>query len=63
MKWTGWGDMRKPLGKESEQLFINLVNDAVHMIEHKELFLVHCSAGVGRTGTLGTMIEAVRIAK
>lgn len=63
MKWTGWGDMRKPLGKESEQLFINLVNDAVHMIEHKELFLVHCSAGVGRTGTLGTMIEAVRCAK
>lgn len=35
MKWTGWGDMRKPLGKESEQLFINLVNDAVHMIQHK----------------------------
>ena len=55
--------MKKPLGENSEELFRNLVRDAIHMIENKELFVIHCSAGIGRTGTLGTMIEAMRSAK
>lgn len=37
-----------------------LVEEAIELIEKKEMIIVHCLAGIGRTGTFGAVIEAVR---
>jgi protein tyrosine phosphatase len=51
--------MRKPT-KENDDLFKGLIEDALTRISKNELFFVHCMAGVGRTGTFGSVLEAVR---
>jgi protein tyrosine phosphatase len=52
--------MRKPLGEHSEAIIKKLVEDCLKSKD--EMFLLHCSAGIGRTGTLGALIEAMRFA-
>ncbi len=53
--------MRKPLGEHSEAIIKKLVEDCLKSKD--EMFLLHCSAGIGRTGTLGALIEAMRCAR
>jgi protein tyrosine phosphatase len=38
-----------------------LVKEAAKTIENKGLLLIHCRAGIGRTGTFGATIEATRL--
>lgn len=55
-QFIGWPDGDKPL-PDSHGSINKLLNKMLKFIENDEMVVVHCSAGVGRTGTFIAMAE------
>ena len=58
----GWPDFKKPVESKLENLEI-IIAECLNSIAKSEMMLIHCSAGIGRTGTLGGILEASRVYK
>jgi len=57
--WTGWTDLEAP-GHHTIDIFNRLLELNLKVISEKKRLMIHCSAGIGRTGTLGVLTDAVR---
>lgn len=58
LHYTGWPDHGVPSG-ESMKYFgqtLEMFSDFIALSESNEKVVVHCSAGIGRTGTIVTLM-------
>lgn len=58
LHYTGWPDHGVPSG-ESMKCFgqtLEMFSDFIALSEPNEKVVVHCSAGIGRTGTIVTLM-------
>jgi protein tyrosine phosphatase len=56
MQYVGWPDMGVPNDSKSIMRMINCVNDIMKQSNYEiGPIVIHCSAGIGRTGTFATI--------
>lgn len=58
MHWYGWKDFGVPTN-ESITIVEKLISQIHAHFDKKESIILHCSAGVGRTGTLIAIIDGI----
>lgn len=61
-KWQGWPDQGVPLSTDYE-IILQMVNLMLEQLEQQNKIVLHCSAGVGRTGTLISLTNLMIILK
>ena len=62
-QFTKWRDFGVPEGEESLKSFRLLLNIALQCAQENKKMMVHCMAGIGRTGTFGAVLEGIRTVK
>lgn len=60
LQFTTWPDHSVPEAPSSLLAFVELVQEQVQATQGKGPILVHCSAGVGRTGTFVALLRLLR---
>ncbi|CAO2637004.1 Receptor-type tyrosine-protein phosphatase V [Lemmus lemmus] len=60
LQFTTWPDHSVPEAPSSLLTFVELVREQVHVTQGKGPTLVHCSAGVGRTGTFVALLRLLK---
>uniref|UniRef100_A0A8C8TBD1 protein-tyrosine-phosphatase n=1 Tax=Peromyscus maniculatus bairdii TaxID=230844 RepID=A0A8C8TBD1_PERMB len=60
LQFTTWPDHSVPEAPSSLLTFVELVREQVQVTQGKGPTLVHCSAGVGRTGTFVALLRLLR---
>jgi protein-tyrosine phosphatase len=45
-----------PEGENGEKAYQYVVNEMIKAIENKQRLLIHCKAGIGRTGTIAATV-------
>ncbi|XP_038205568.1 receptor-type tyrosine-protein phosphatase V-like [Arvicola amphibius] len=60
LQFTTWPDHSVPEAPSSLLTFVELVREQVHITQGKGPTLVHCSAGVGRTGTFVALLRLLQ---
>jgi protein tyrosine phosphatase len=63
LQYTGWPDMEVPKEMDNYSFFFGIYRETREFIEDSRPIIVHCSAGVGRSGTfiaLDMMLDHIR---